>query len=126
MADKTPADFPVGSTVRIISSMWPNKVGQTRVVSHYSFDYMPVYVYVREPSNSVSGQFPYLPNEIELVATTETHHVDCDRYQSAMARETEAIFGVSEGEQPTDLFDCNLNCAADLAEYQRVEIKVVD
>lgn len=40
----------------------------------------------------------------------EEHHEDCDYRNSMAARETESIFGVPDGETPTDVFDCNLNC----------------
>jgi hypothetical protein len=40
----------------------------------------------------------------------DDHHRDCDYRNSVAASETDRTFGVPEGEQATDVHDCNVAC----------------
>lgn len=38
------------------------------------------------------------------------HHADCDYRNSMLAIECEEMCGVPDGEEPTEQFECNLDC----------------
>jgi len=69
----------------------------------------------REPLNLLEGV------EATLGLMADAHHEDCDYRNSMAARETEELFGVPDGEERTDVYDCNLDCENDEFSMSRCE-----